>query len=61
MTILDLAKLCNVNTIFYVRDSLREIDVEIGTAAMVVALGTGESGQIAHVDARDNALYIQTD
>lgn len=58
MTILELAKVSNVNTVFMVRDALRETFVEVGTAAMVVTLGTGAEVNIAHVDAKDNALYI---
>ena len=58
MTILDLARVCNVNTLFVVRDALRETDVEIGTAAMILTLSTGSEVQIAHIDVNDNTLFI---
>ena len=58
MTILDLARVCNVNTLFVVRDALRETDVEIGTAAMILTLSTGSEAQIAHIDVNDNTLFI---
>lgn len=61
MTILELAKVCNVNTIIYVHDSVRETDVEMGTAAMIVTVGLGNQVQVTHVDAKEDALYLKID
>jgi len=58
MTILDLAKVSSVNVLFFVRDALRENFVEVGTAAMVVTLGSGAEVKIEHLEAKENALYI---
>lgn len=59
MTIFELAKICNVNTVFYVRDELRETDVEMGTAAMIVKLGLGSDAKIIHINAEESKLYIE--
>lgn len=61
MTILELAKVSNVNIKFFVRDSVRETDVEMGTAAMIVTVGLGNEVQVTHIDVKENALYLTTD
>ena len=61
MTILELAKVCNVNIMFFVRDSIRETDVEMGTAAMIVTVGLGNEVQVTHIDVKENALYLTID
>ena len=58
MTILELAKVSNVNIKFFVRDSVRETDVEMGTAAMIVTVGLGNELQVTHIDVKENALYL---